>query len=73
MIYRIFDSSRVKKYCAQCRAGENKESATVYVEGKIQSSYSDRMIPYKAYLCDDHLELLVTDGAEFRVQRKIRD
>ena len=61
-----------KHYCAQCKAGEiYSELATVYVEGKIQSSYSDRYIPYKAYLCNDHLELLSCDGAVFTLNIEV--
>lgn len=43
------------KRCRECRDGEKSISATVYVTGSRYSG-NGRPIPYKGYLCDEHLE-----------------
>jgi hypothetical protein len=50
--------------CASCKRGENKVGADVFVSGRIRSRDSDKMMPYRAYLCDDHLQLLKDDGRD---------
>lgn len=49
------------KYCASCRRGENKVEADYLVKGR---RYVDdtRSTPYRAYLCGDHLDIMLEDG-----------
>lgn len=52
------------KTCGHCRRGEvHGVHATVMVRGKNR----DGRTVAKAYLCDDHLEVEVQDGAEYTV------
>jgi len=73
-------TSKKRRICASCRAGVSDlddpddfkpAEADYYVQGKVYSNYSDRMIPYRAYLCAGHMEMMLQDGAEFPVQRKL--
>ena len=67
------------KYCAQCKANAEAaddpnigpELASYYVQGTRPDYYTDRPVPYRAYLCEDHLEIELQDGANFTVQRKL--
>ena len=57
--------------CASCRNGEiYDEPATCEVRGRIAGCARD-WIPYHSYLCDEHLELLLDDGAELHIVRKL--
>lgn len=55
------------RWCAQCRSGEIETPADVEVVGRVMSVSSDREMPYHAYLCDDHLEAMESDGNVLRV------
>ncbi len=60
--------------CASCRAGENDVEADVFVVGKVpRDRFTDSCstLPYRAWLCVDHWDMLVDDGAELRVQRSL--
>lgn len=51
-------------HCAQCRRGEYYNvPAQSYVKGRIDGR------PYRANLCDDHVDVLIGDGLEVSVQR----
>lgn len=58
------------KYCSSCKAGEVKELADYLVQGKIQGDY--KMMPYKAYICEDHYQMLLDDGAELRIIERVK-
>ena len=49
------------KYCASCRNGENKIEADYLVSGRVDG------MPYRAYLCREHLEMFYDDGAELKI------
>ena len=53
------------KYCSQCKAGEIKKPADYFVKGIIQGDY--KMIPYRAYICSDHLQMLEDDEAQLKI------
>jgi len=53
------------RYCAQCRSGEKRVPADVLVKGQVV--FIDRPVPYQAWLCNDHFEMLVEDGNELKV------
>ena len=46
-------------YCAQCQPspeeGITRAHAEYYVKGRIYAFESDRQVPYRSYLCSDHL------------------
>lgn len=48
--------------CASCKRGEIATPADVFVQGTIVRN--DRTIPYRAYLCNEHLELMAEQGDE---------
>lgn len=52
--------------CSQCRRGEYNVPAQSYVEGRIDGR------PYRANLCDDHVDLLIGDGLDVRRQTSAR-
>ena len=54
-----------KRYCASCRNGEIKNEADYMVKGKVWGT--DRMVPYRAYICKEHMEMLFDDGAELEI------
>ncbi len=54
------------RYCSQCKSGENTIDADYLVKGKIYSS-SGRSIPYRAYLCREHLDMLRSDDADLTI------
>lgn len=56
------------KYCAQCRSCEREHPADYKVRGYIRDYYSDRKIPYRAFICDEHLEILTQNGAELTIE-----
>lgn len=69
-----------KKLCAQCKAcrsdqweseGIAEEQAEWYVEGTIYGRYSDKPVPYRAYLCGNHKVMLEDDGATWKKEVKI--
>jgi len=49
------------KLCSSCLNGENKYPADYLVTGRVDGR------PYKANLCEDHLEMLLSDGDELKV------
>lgn len=52
------------KYCAICKPCERDVEADYFVKGKTWSPYNpDRMIPYRGYLCWEHLMYMEEDGA----------
>ena len=52
--------------CSQCRRGEYTVPAQSYVEGRIDGR------PYRANLCDDHVDVLMGEGLEIDYQRDAR-
>ena len=52
--------------CSQCRRGEHNVPAQSYVEGRIDGR------PYRANLCDDHVDVLIGDGLDVRRQTSAR-
>jgi len=47
-----------KALCSSCRAGENKVFADAFVTGYDQINQR----PFRGYLCDDHLDIVLHDG-----------
>ena len=66
---------RIKnRTCAQCRSSERVSEGTdepvyAFVWGRIWAGASERRMPYRAYLCREHLQMLLEEGAELRVIR----
>ncbi len=56
-----------KRYCASCRAGENKVEADYMVKGIRCDRWGEDRMPYRAYLCDEHLTMMLDDGAELDI------
>ncbi len=54
------------KYCSNCRNGEIKREADYKVKGIVWVS-DEKSMPYTAYLCSDHLEMLIQDDAELTI------
>lgn len=52
---------RPTRYCASCRRGENKVEADHFIKG-TRVTGDGRKVPYRGYLCEDHLEIMVEDG-----------
>lgn len=48
-----------KRYCSQCRDGERLIEADFEVIGTV--TRKGRKVPYHAFLCDGHLEILCED------------
>ena len=44
------------KYCASCRVGERREEATCEHKGRMNG------LPYHAFLCAEHSEMMYEDG-----------
>ena len=64
------ENAMKKRICASCRSNEGEPiEAEWFVKGRIPTG--DRWMPYQAYLCDCHVEVLLDDGAEFTVQREL--
>lgn len=67
----------MKKLCSQCKASWDGQDdyypaqANYEVKGKIQGS--SRMIPYHAFICENHLNMLRMDGAELRIIKELKD
>jgi hypothetical protein len=51
--------------CSSCRRGEIIQTAYVAVTGLLNRRF------YRANLCFDHLEMMLTDGLEIRTERKL--
>jgi hypothetical protein len=51
--------------CSSCRRGEIIQTADVAVTGLLNRRF------YRANLCFDHLEMMLTDGLEIRTERKL--
>jgi hypothetical protein len=47
-----------KAVCSSCRKGEINAPADAYVTGYDQINQR----PFRGYLCDDHLEVVLSDG-----------
>ena len=64
------------KHCSQCKNawdGQNDwepAQAEYEVIGRIIGS-SGKLIPYHAFICDNHLESLSFDGAVLRIIKKL--
>jgi len=58
------------KYCAHCKNGDIKREADYFIKGKVWRD-NERTIPYKAYICKDHYEMLCDDDAELRIEEYI--
>lgn len=43
------------------------------MKGFVWSTYSDRRIPYNGYLCEEHYEVLVSEGASFKIIEYVSD
>jgi hypothetical protein len=57
------------KACAECRLGGAEESvADGFFTGYIMAG--DRKHPFRGYLCSDHADMLVEDGAKLTERRK---
>lgn len=61
------------RICARCRnaqGGQDEEwepaEADCEVKGRIVSD-SGRMIPYHGFLCYDHFEAFIVDGADLKI------
>lgn len=54
------------KYCSQCHSSpeENvfRAHAEYFVRGRRYAADNDVRVPYRAYVCGDHLDVLLTDG-----------
>ncbi len=63
-----------KRICASCRNGGSDSDECVaefFVKGRVPADNNSGWRPYQAYLCDCHLEIMLDDGAEFHIQRKL--
>lgn len=58
------------KYCASCRNGENLIPADVEVKGRT-FRYAECGTPYRAYLCDGHLSMMLEDGDDLHIVRRL--
>jgi hypothetical protein len=58
--YKMASKLNLHANCASCKRGEITAPADVYVQGTIVRN--DRKIPYRAYLCNEHLDLMHDDG-----------
>ena len=54
------------KFCASCRNGENEVEADYLVKGRHWVD-DDRSVPYRAYLCKEHLEMMLEDGDDLDI------
>jgi hypothetical protein len=69
------------RICAQCRRGyDGNEDPTVgpaeaeyYVRGIVWDGSGERRAPYHGYLCEGHLDMMQTDGAEFKEITELTD
>lgn len=64
---KLFNKTNIKT-CSQCRAGEVSMPADYYVQGTIFVDTCTNPVPYKAYICQEHYELLVSDGANLKIK-----
>ena len=55
--------------CNSCKAGGVKVPADVYVTGKVPGERK-YWKPYRGYLCLEHLDMLLTDGAELKIVQR---
>ncbi len=64
----------MNKLCSQCKASWDGQDdyypadADFEVKGRI--SGANRMLPYHAFICQSHYDMLNMDGAELRIVRK---
>jgi len=60
------------KLCASCRNGENEVPADFEVKGRT-FRYGDgkTSLPYHAFLCEDHFNMMLEDGDELEVVRRL--
>ncbi len=59
-----------EKFCRECRDGEKKVEATVYVTG-LRVLDTGMKIPYQGPICDDHLESIQNEDVEVKFIRPI--
>jgi len=53
-----------KRFCSSCKAGEVYDTpATVKVSGYLDNR------PYRAYLCNNHCEKLLSDGYKLKITK----
>jgi hypothetical protein len=57
--------TKTVKFCSHCRSCERREEADLSVRG-FSIGRDGRRIPYRAYLCEDHHDMLIDDGYELR-------
>lgn len=57
--------------CGSCRRGENTVPADWYVTGTMIDGHDVR--PYRAYLCHDHLDMMIDDGLDVKTQVRLGD
>ena len=54
------------KKCASCKRGGTDIEADYLVKGKVWIN-NERMMPYRAYLCEEHLDMMEDDDAELEI------
>jgi len=59
---------REMKMCASCRNGENEVPADFEVKGRT-FRFTEGGLPYHAFLCEDHFNMMLEDGDELEVIR----
>jgi hypothetical protein len=69
--YVLKGDFQMVKYCAQCKRGEKKTDADFKVKGRIWGINSNKMTPYQAAICEDHLMILMDDGAELKITERL--
>jgi hypothetical protein len=50
--------------CCSCRNGGIDREADVYVTGTIVDTETRRRRPFRGYVCHDHADMLIDDGAK---------
>jgi hypothetical protein len=58
--------------CCSCRNGGIDREADVYVTGTVVDAESYRRRPFQGYLCHDHADMLLDDGAKLK-ERPVRE
>ena len=62
--------------CSRCGPGaldqgDEPAPADYYVEGILDDPNLSRPIPYRGYVCADHLRLMESDGSRFHLKREL--
>ena len=55
------------RYCAHCKNGERIIEADYRVKGKYYNETYNRELPYNAYICTEHYDMMVSDGAQLKI------